>query len=151
MPRILILISILLTTFMTACDNPKAETKTTNTPQYVQTQSEVPDKKVLDEEEAQAVLDTARLALHAGGFETARAKTKSIRTRFPHALNAREDAILLLDSIEIMEAASKVTRLDATGSVETDESIAVERAKAADKVEFFQEKLARDIAARKTH
>ena len=96
-------------------------------------------------------MDTVRLTFKAGGFEKARNKVKSIRTRFPHALNAREDAILLLDSIEMHEAAARVALLDATGRVETDESMAVERAKAADKVQFFSEKLAYDLAARKQH
>lgn len=104
-----------------------------------------------DEETAQAVLDTARLALQAGGFETALSKARSIRSRYPKALNAREDAILLIDSIEMLEAASRVARMDATRQTETDEATAIERAKAADKVAFFQEKLARDIATRKNH
>ena len=58
---------------------------------------------------------------------------------------------MLIDSIEILEAAARVARMDATGQTETDEATAIERAKAADKVAFFQEKLARDIAARKNH
>lgn len=136
---------------LTACTKKETETAL----QYVPTDSASvnTDKgaHVADEATAQAVLDTARLAFSAGGFEKARTLVKSVRTRYPHALNAREDAILLLDSIEIQEAAAKVARLDATGQTETDEATAIERAKAADKVEYFREKLARDIAMRKKH
>ena len=125
------------------------------TSQYAPAQPENADSKTderaAEESAAQAVLDTVRLAFRAGDFETARNEVKSIRTRFPHALNSREDAILLLDSIEMYEAADRVAMLDATGRVETDESVAVERAKAADKVQFFSDKLAHDRAARKQH
>lgn len=138
---------------LVSCSKKDAPQNAETTPQYAPQEASPASGHTADADEtaAAALLDTARIALQAGGFDTARSKARSVKLRFPHALNAREDAILLLDSIEIFEAAAKVARLDATGHVEADEAIAVERAKAADKVEFFQQKLARDIAARKRH
>ncbi len=146
----LLFISLLL---ITSCGSQGD--KSSASPQYAQPQPPAPptsaDTRQREEAAAQAVLDTARLAFNAGGYDAARNMVKNIRTRFPHALNAREDAILLLDSIEMHEAASRVARLDATGRATTDENIAIERAKAADKVAFYSEKLAHDQAARKQH
>ena len=123
-------------------------------PQYTPTPLTAETKiaaRAVDETAAAAVFDTARLAFHAGGYETAARLARSVRQRYPAALNAREDAILLIDSIEMAEAAVRVARLDATGCVDTDEGVAVERAKAADKVAYYQQKLARDLQARKRH
>ncbi|MBQ7634054.1 MAG: hypothetical protein IJS89_00580 [Bacteroidaceae bacterium] len=145
------ILSSFLFLFFSACSSNEAVPAPSATSQPTAAENSASAARTAEESAAQALLDTARLALQAGGFETARTKALGIRKQYPQALNAREDAILLLDSIEMFEAAARVARLDATGSVETDEAIAVERAKAADKVEFFQQKLAHDIAARKTH
>ncbi|MBR1838553.1 MAG: hypothetical protein IJ786_03255 [Bacteroidaceae bacterium] len=141
-----------LSLIFTSCTSKSNDDTTTATssaqPTYAVAQ---PTAREVQEAAAQAVLDTARIALRANGFEAARSKAQSIRTRFPKALNAREDAILLIDSAEIFEAAARVARLDGTGLVETDEATAIDRAKAADKLEYFHQKLARDIATRHEH
>lgn len=56
------------------------------------------------EDEADDMLVMARMALRHGHYAEARDTILSLRHRFPTALNARRQGILLLDSIELQAA-----------------------------------------------
>ena len=56
------------------------------------------------EAEGQQMLVEARTAYAEGRYAAARDTIMSLRQRFPKALDARRQAILLLDSVELMDA-----------------------------------------------
>lgn len=62
-------------------------------------------KTPTDEQLGQQMLDEARAAYAEGRFETARDSILSLRKRFPKAFEARRQAILLMDSVELQLAA----------------------------------------------
>lgn len=117
-----------------------------------QRQAAAPDPEV----EGQAWLGKARTALRDSDFAAARRAIDSLRSQCAEALNAREQGILLLDSIELAEArlqladaqkAASQQGLDiyARDSVDTH----LDRMKA--KVQFFERKLQHDCENAKKH
>jgi len=56
------------------------------------------------EAEGQQMLVEARAAYVRGDYTSARDTIMSLRKRFPKAFDARRQAILLLDSVELMDA-----------------------------------------------
>lgn len=108
------------------------------------------------EQQGQVWLDLARTSLRDTDYQLARIYIDSLRTRCSMALNAREEAIILLDSIDLAEAREQLhqakflanqTSLDyiARDSVDTN----LDRARA--KVLFFEKKLALDISRKVKH
>lgn len=79
-------------------------------------------KPLSDEEQGQQMLCEARQAYSRKDYAAARDTILSLRQRFPKALAARREAILLLDSVELMDA--------------QDDSL---------KAEFFRRKLEHDV------
>lgn len=79
-------------------------------------------KSLSDEEQGQQMLREARQAYSRKDYAAARDTILSMRQRFPKALAARREAILLLDSVELMDA--------------QDDSL---------KAEFFRRKLEHDV------
>ena len=57
-------------------------------------------KEQTPEEKGQQVLNEARTAYAEGRFDAARDSILSLRLRYPMALEARRQAILLMDSVE---------------------------------------------------
>ncbi len=55
-----------------------------------------------DEEMGEMMLSQARIAYSKGDYDASRDTILSLRKRFPKALGARAQAILLLDSVELM-------------------------------------------------
>lgn len=59
---------------------------------------------VSDEEQGQQMLREARMLYADGRYGAARDTILSLRQRFPKAFEARTEAILLMDSIELMDS-----------------------------------------------
>lgn len=57
-----------------------------------------------DDEQGQRMLNEARAAYAQGNYAAARDTIMSLREHYPRALDARRQAILLLDSVELKEA-----------------------------------------------
>lgn len=62
------------------------------------------ERKPDDEQQGQQMLTQARYAYIEHDYDAARDTILSLRRRFPMALEARRQAILLMDSIELMDA-----------------------------------------------
>ena len=108
------------------------------------------------EQQGQRWLALARASLRDADYSLARVYIDSLRARCAMALNAREDAIILLDSIDLAEAReqlgeaeymAKQTGLDyiARDSFDT----RLDRARA--KVHFFEEKIQYDKQHKARH
>lgn len=114
--------------------------------------SETPDY----ERQGQRWLGLARASLRDADYSLARVYVDSLRTRCKMALNAREEAILLLDSIDLAEAREQLGEAEfmarqagldyiARDSFET----RLDRAQA--KVRFFEKKIQYDKAHKEHH
>ncbi len=57
-----------------------------------------------EEEQGEAMLNEARQLLQSGNTTAARDTIMSLRKRFPRAIEARKQAILTLDSVELADA-----------------------------------------------
>ena len=64
-----------------------------------------------EEQQASRMLGDARFALRHGHYDEARDSILSMRRQHPTALQARRQAILLLDSIEMLAATDSLTEL----------------------------------------
>lgn len=106
-----------------------------------------------DEAGGSACLAKARAALAAGDFAGARNEIDSLRTDWPLAFNAREEGILLLDSIEMANAKadldSEASRI-AAKAFDVD-SLNFVKEEAAQKIKFYEKKLEHDKANFKKH
>ena len=64
------------------------------------------------EAQAQVCLKDARAALERADYTTARAKVEEIRSQYNLALNAREEAILFMDSVDMRQATQELQRVN---------------------------------------
>lgn len=106
-----------------------------------------------DEAGGSACLAKARAALTAGNFEAAKAAIDSLRTDWPLAFNAREEGILLLDSIEMANAKADLdsaTSRIAAKAFDVD-SLNFVKEEAEQKIKFYEKKLEHDKANFKKH
>lgn len=107
------------------------------------------------EKMGQLYLAQARDYLGFERFAEARAAIDSLRANYPRAFNAREEGILLLDSIDLQEArknleeAQKSLALNPSGAEK--DSIEFDKEEAEQKITFFTKKLAHDKANFKKH
>ncbi len=85
-------------------------------------------RKPSDEEQGAKMLSQARELLKKGNTSAARDTIMSLRQRFPRAVDARRQAILTLDSIELLDAQREQDTL---------------------KIEFFERKIQTDQEAAK--
>lgn len=85
------------------------------------------------DEIASEILSKSREHLYAGRYDAARDSIISMRKKYPTAINVRAQGILLLDSIEMMEAK------DSLGCVTGEEWKRLSM-----KVRFFERKLKED-------
>ncbi|MBP3775084.1 MAG: hypothetical protein ILA34_07020 [Bacteroidaceae bacterium] len=106
--------------------------------------------------EGYVCLSNARKALAAHDFALAKAWVDSLRTQYPTALNAREDAILFLDSVGLAEAHVEVAALE-EALQQPDltrigkDTLDFNYDEAKQKVRFFEKKLEHDKANHKQH
>lgn len=90
--------------------------------------------RMRDEQRANKYLEIARQEMNDSNFDAARATIEEMRDSCYLALDARERAILLLDSVELMAARADKSRPDR----ET-------------RIQFYQKKLEYDLEAPKQH
>ncbi len=115
------------------------------------------EKKGISQEGAYALLQESRMALEKGDYVAAKACIDSMRAKFPTALNAREDGIILLDSINIAESKVELQVMEdeIQKIVNPDrfvkDSIDIAHDEAIQKVKFFERKLQHDIKNKAKH
>ena len=96
------------------------------------------------EKDAAVCMKNAREQFAAGNFEQARETIVQMREKFPQAITARKQAILLMDSVELEEAREELAHTDSllrTQSVGNADILD----EACKKVEFYGRKLKHDI------
>lgn len=103
----------------------------------------------------QACLAEARACTDSGRYGEARAAIDSMRVNSPLAFNAREEGILLLDSIDLAEARKNLGKADSALALnpagKDRDSILFDKEEAAQRIAFFTKKLAHDKANFKRH
>ncbi len=108
------------------------------------------------EAEGQICLSDARVALSTGDFAQAKGYIDKLRKEYPLALNAREEGILLLDSIDLAEAHVQLAESERQAgrpnlsALERD-TLNINLDRAQQKVKFFMKKLEHDKASLKRH
>ena len=115
-------------------------------------QGTAPDPEV----EGQQWLSKARTALSDSDLVKAHAAIDSLRSQCAEALNAREEGILLLDSIELAEARRQLTEAEKAASqqgldIYTRDSVDTQLDRFATKVRFFEKKLSHDLENKAKH
>ena len=104
----------------------------------------------------QTCLSDARVALSINDFRKAKSCIDRLRKEYPLALNAREEGILLLDSIDLAEARVQLKESERQANrpnlsnIERD-TLGINLDRAQQKVKFFLKKLEHDKAAKKRH
>lgn len=104
----------------------------------------------------QTCLSDARVALSINDFRKAKSCIDRLRKEYPLALNAREEGILLLDSIDLAEARVQLKESEQQANrpnlsnIERD-TLGINLDRAQQKVKFFLKKLEHDKAAIKRH
>lgn len=101
------------------------------------------------EADGQHCLTIARQALSNGDIDNARAYIDTLRANYPTALNAREEGILLLDSIELAQAIIELDEAQQLASQPDLDRIAKDSLDfhldgARQKVKFFEKKIEHD-------
>lgn len=66
------------------------------------------------EEKADMILNTARILMKDGNYVAAKDSILTMRQRFPKAFNARTAGIIVMDSIELLEAQDSLAFMDST-------------------------------------
>lgn len=108
-------------------------------------QSAQPDPEV----QGQLWLNKARTALSDSDFTAARSCVDSLRNQCAEALNAREEGILLLDSIDLAEARRQLADAQKAAAqqgldIYTRDSVDTHLDRIATKVRFYEKKLEHD-------
>lgn len=98
------------------------------------------------EAEGQTILAKSRDALARQDYETARREVGQLRTRCKLAYDARNAGILLLDSIEIADAQSRLAevRLQIEHTETPSDSLQALQEELSMRVNFFKRKLTHD-------
>ena len=94
-------------------------------------------------EQGNALLSEARSLCQAGRYEAARDSIHSLRRECPLAIEARRQAILLMDSVEMLAAQDSLATLPARMDTSL-AGYAAERDRLSLKAQFFQRKLEHD-------
>ncbi len=104
------------------------------------------EKRQLMETRAQEMLSEARQALIRQDFEKAKNTIEAMRTQCNLALEARQQGILLMDSIYLQEAVNKMMQADSLMKTQTvDSLILVPRLEEfGEKIKFYRRKLEHD-------
>jgi hypothetical protein len=108
------------------------------------------------EAEGQKYLQRARISLQNGATKDAKALIDSLRVRCPMALNAREEGIILLDSINLVESKRQLDSMDCFLQTATltrlgKDTMDFKRDELNQKVRFFMKKLSHDQQNKKQH
>ena len=115
--------------------------------------SEYSEKREQAEKEGQNCLKEARNALSNKKYDIARESIEKMRKDFPLALNAREEGILLLDSVNLFEAENqiKIVNQQIREKSKNQDSLQIEFEDLFQKSKFYKRKLEHDKKERKMH
>ena len=115
--------------------------------------SEYSEKREQAEKEGQICLKEARSALSNKKYNDARTSIEKMRKDFPLALNAREEGILLLDSVNLFEAENqiKIVNQQLRDNNSNQDSLQIEFDDLFQKSKFYKRKLEHDKKERKMH
>lgn len=115
--------------------------------------AEPSEKRSMMEKNGQQMLLDARQALLEGNYNAARKAIKDLRENFPLALNAREEAILLSDSIELLESQQQLKTVDSLITIEKGDSLQLQNQyeELCQKVKFYLRKLQYDKDNQQKH
>ncbi len=105
------------------------------------------------EAQAQVCLKDARAALERADYATARAKVEEIRSQYNLALNAREEAILFMDSVDMRQATQELQRVNQLihTQPENQDSLKAAADELSQKIKFYLRKLEHDKKNRQEH
>lgn len=105
------------------------------------------------EQTGQMLLAEARAALASGNFEKARSQVEKMRKECTLALNAREEGILLMDSIDLKQAVQQLQRTDSLQLKHPDNAHLLQQSieDLSQKVKFYKRKLEHDKQNRRKH
>lgn len=108
------------------------------------------------EKKGSECLSKARTAFSASNFAKARSFVEELREKHPLALNAREEGILLMDSINLFEAKIKVDRslnilMDNSLPENLRDSTLFDKEEAEQRMRFYTKKLEHDKQMAKKH
>ncbi len=110
-----------------------------------------------DEIAGAQALDNARRRLNARDYEGARRIIRTMRHTHPLALTARENGILLMDSIDLVAAREAILQAERSASADTAAHPAQrggnnrQRMELYRRLRFFERKLQHDFRQRKSH
>ena len=110
-----------------------------------------------DEIAGAQALDNARRRLNARDYEGARRIIRTMRHTHPLALTARENGILLMDSIDLVAAREAILQAERSASADTVTHTAQrggnnrQRMELYRRLRFFERKLQHDFRQRKSH
>lgn len=108
------------------------------------------------EQQGQQWLNKARTALSDSNYALAKDCIDSLRTRTAEALNAREEGILLLDSVNLAEARVELDAAEKAAAqpnldIYARDSVDTNLDRAQTKVRFFERKLSLDKSQKQQH
>lgn len=109
---------------------------------------ESPREKELREDilAGEALIEEARKAFRAGEYGESIELIDSLRRAYPRAMNAREEGILLKDSVELAKAELELKSLEANGCMDAELWEETRR-----RLQFFVRKLQYDKERREVH
>ncbi len=96
------------------------------------------------ETEGQKYLTAAREALRTYDFDKAKAQIKALRDKCPRAITARQQGILLSDSIELTQAQKELQRTDSLLQIRKTIELEAAFEELCEKVKFYHRKLQHD-------
>lgn len=117
----------------------------------------VSSRRLADESAGQAALARARQQLATQHYDSARATIRTMRRAHPHALTAREDGILLMDSIDLAATRTAIDQLERSPhSPDVPDPHSRRQGSAAlpelyRRLRFYERKLQHDHRQRKSH
>ncbi len=105
------------------------------------------------EDSAQICLRDARAALERSDYATARSKVREIRNKYNLALDAREEAILFMDSVDLCQATEELQRANKEMQLhpEPHDSLKAVADELNQKIKFYLRKLEHDRQNKRTH
>lgn len=117
----------------------------------------VSSRRLADESAGRAALARARQQLATQHYDSARATIRTMRQAHPHALTAREDGILLMDSIDLAATRTAIDQLERSPhSSDVPDAHSRRQGSAAlpelyRRLRFYERKLQHDHRQRKSH
>lgn len=103
------------------------------------------------EEKGTVCLMQAREALDKKQYDVAREHIRTLRSRYRLALNAREEALLLMDSIELRQMQDSLFVIDSLMQAQPSGDLKADFDGLVRKIKFLNRKIAYDATRKKKH